>query len=143
MLKLLFTNTLLLLSIICFGQQSTIAAKFPESISYKQGVLLDSIFRVDDISAITIKFENSKHKLNHTELTEFKKMLKQSSSAGGLQAKPGHVFLELTFKDGSQCMVYGTRGLVNFDTGLDRWNNHFKGSFALPQEIDLDYLDQI
>jgi len=141
-MKNIFAILLFFLSNFVIGQNlNKMDSCLTNSFCYKQGVSLDSILHIDSITKVTIRNINGKHELNKSELINFKKMLKNSYSIGGLFVKPGHVFIELTFKNTcilKKSFIYGSIDLINFDYGYDKWGNRFSGSFRLSKGFNFD-----
>lgn len=103
--------------------------------------LLDSIFPIDNILSITVTNYNGEHTLLEEELTTLKEQLKNAKFAGGLLIKPGHITLTIKLKDTSIAksgFVYASTGSIHFDGGVDKFKQHFSGTFHLPTKLNFD-----
>jgi hypothetical protein len=103
--------------------------------------LLDSIFPIDNILSITVTNFNGEHTLSEEELTTLKEQLKNAKFASGLLIKPGHITLTIKLKDTSIAksgFVYASTGSIHFDGGVDKFKQHFSGTFHLPTKLNFD-----
>lgn len=106
-----------------------------------KGYLLDSIFPIDNIESVQVINWNGTHTLTQTELTFFKQQLKKAKYAGGLLVKPGHITINIKLKNNAIAkagFVYATTGSIHFDGGINKFKEHFSGTFHLPMKLNFD-----
>lgn len=111
------------------------------NINRDKGYLLDSIFPIESILSITVTNFSGTHTLTTKELTILKEQLKKAKYAGGLLIKPGHITLTIKLKDNSVAkpgFVYASTGSIHFDGGVDKFKQHFSGTFHLPAKLNFD-----
>ena len=104
-------------------------------------ICLDSIFPVNDIMQITVTNLYVSHILTPAQLIRLKAQLEKAKSAGGLLAKPGHIFLHIKMKGTSNSkpgFVYCYTGEINFEGGINKTGQKFLGTFLLPTRINFD-----
>ena len=135
-MKNLLITILFLSSITINAQQTSTRIPFEQ-----KGLLLDSIFPIENIKSITITNNNGIHILSEKELTDLKRVLIKAKYEGGLIIKPGHITLKIELKDNSIIkagFVYASIGSIHFDYGISKFKQKFSGSFKLPKRINFD-----
>lgn len=104
-------------------------------------IKLNSIFPIDNIAMIKITNNYGTRFLTEKELLNLKKQLKQAKFAGGLLIKPGHILFDIKLKNNSIIKpgcVYGSVGEIHFESGVNKFNKRFSGTFILPEKINFD-----
>lgn len=131
-----------LLLIACTGKSPDIHHQSESNMNNQESnYLLDSIFPIDNILSITVKNTSGEHTLKEIELKTLKEQLKKAKFAGGLLIKPGHLTLKVKLKDTSIAkpgFVYASTGSIHFDGGVDKFNQHFSGTFHLPTQLNFE-----
>lgn len=99
-------------------------------------ILLGSLMPVDSISSIKVRNLSGTHVLTNKELVALKEQLRQAVYSGGLLVKPGHIGLQIIFKDNTSVFPYATTGAIHFDKDLNK--EGINGTFFLPRKINFD-----
>ena len=116
--------------------------RYDELIYPKRGTVLGNYYKVDQIVAIEVKndWKGTRHILSGKKLDDFKNIMKTSVTLGGLETKPGHIFIRVKFKgekDFSKDYIY-VDSSINFDSGTNIRGKKFAGTFRPTVKVNFE-----